>query len=102
MSHLEDERINQPTAYRQNLAMAHKFTIGCAHISVIKEKASFVRGKGRIGNDGHNFEDFSEFDYLKKYPKRFFPPIMALELENSLEDQLKIRDYLMEMLKISS
>jgi len=32
-------------------------------------------------------------NYLEKYQK-YFPPIMALELENSLEEQLKIIDYL--------
>ena len=44
--------------------------------------------------DFHVLESFSEMDYLKNYPQEYFPEYMAIELENSLAEQLKIKEYL--------
>ena len=39
------------------------------------------------------FKDLTEFDYLKRY-KSLFPEIVCIELENTLEEQLEVIEYI--------
>jgi hypothetical protein len=39
-------------------------------------------------------------DYLKKYPKRYFSQFIAIELGNTIKQQLKVRDYIMKKILI--
>jgi len=43
-------------------------------------------------------EDFSELDYLRKYPKDYFSSLIALELENTIKEQLKAKEYILDIL----
>lgn len=40
-------------------------------------------------------------DYLKNYPQEFFPEYMAIELENSLEEQIEIKKYLQNIINVT-
>lgn len=99
--HLEDDRLCDPKSYFHNLQIIKKYPCGCAHIGVIKKKAFYHPDKRKDGYDAHYLENLSELNYLKNYPKKYFPSIIAIELENSLEEQLKIKDYLINKLGIS-
>ncbi|MEK7580149.1 MAG: hypothetical protein AAB465_00840 [Patescibacteria group bacterium] len=105
-AHLEDERLIDLNIYRHNLGVVKRVKIGCAHISAISSKPKYSRyhhfrkahSRRKAHYDWHFFKDLSEFDYLKKYPARYFPKIIALELENSLKDQLRAREYIIRIM----
>ncbi len=49
-------------------------------------------------DDKHNVTDLKDFDYLTTLPKFVFSPIISLEVDNSIKDQLEFKKYLDEML----
>ncbi len=98
ISHLENEKKVYSDIYESNLKIIEKYPCGCNHISAVKRKP-FKDQYEPKRYDSHSFDDLSEFDYLKKYPARYFSKIIALELENSLKEQLAARDYIMNLLK---
>lgn len=97
MSHLENDRILEKEKFKHNIKMLEKYPIGCNHISCVKN-FSHKDIKGDLRYDFHILENLSELDYLKKYPKNYFSSIIAIELENSIKEQLKIRDYITKLL----
>jgi hypothetical protein len=101
-SHLENDRRLFHQNYEQILSLAMKYPVGCGHASAIYEKQVHNRLDGspekRERFDGHYAESEKCFDYLKSYPKEFLPPILAIEVENSLAEQLKFKKYIREML----
>jgi hypothetical protein len=96
-THLEDNRLNVKEAYQKNLQDIDNSKIGCAHVGPINKKPSYNATYDVWEQESHKFSDLSEFDYLKNYPKKYFPEIMALEVENSLEEQLKAINYLQQI-----
>jgi len=90
-SHLENDRLLFPERYNQTLEMIKNFKVGCAHLSAIrKEQHPDPERPEEPRYDWHLLEKISEMDYLKNYPQKYFPEFMAIELENSLEEQLEI------------
>jgi hypothetical protein len=96
-SHLESNKRFHPDIYEKDLRLIEKYPIGCNHISPIKEYALLEKGKS-YGYKPHFFEKLSEFDYLKNYPKKYFSNFLALELENSIQDQLKAKEYILGLI----
>jgi len=96
-AHLENIRLTNKKAYQHDVEVLEKYPIKCNHISAIK-KISFLR-KNIMKYDSHYLEDLSELDYLKKYPSNYFSPFIAIELENSIKEQLEAKDYIIDLLK---
>lgn len=96
-SHLENNRLLHPEVYENNIEIIGKYSCGCNHISPIKKFSSEEENK--IKYDSHDLEDLSEFDYLKRYPASYFSSILAIEIENSIEEQLKVKDYIINLLR---
>jgi hypothetical protein len=72
--------------------LVRDYTIGCCHVSAIKTS----RLNPHVwfhGYDCHYLKKMKEVDYLKKYIK-FLPKYVSLELENSFEEQLKVKEYI--------
>ena len=65
---------------------------------VLKKETHLNVSKKITRYDSHNFENLSEFDYLKKYPKNYFSNLIALELENSIKEQLVAKEYIIDIL----
>ena len=95
VSHLENDRLHEPEKYRHNLKVLEKYPIGCNHLSCFQNVPRRDEN-GYLRLDSHFLEKLPEMDYLKNYPKKYFSDIVAIELENSIEEQLKVRDYLIE------
>jgi hypothetical protein len=58
-----------------------------------------LNGYSPIENkDIHKVTSLKDFDYLNTLPKFIFGEVIALEVENSIADQLKFKKYLVEML----
>lgn len=91
-SHLESIRIYKHHDYLQNLKIMSETKAGCAHISAVGKYLPYFPFWAYLFSE-HYLRRLSEVDYLLKY-KKFFPEIMALELENSIAEQLKIINYL--------
>lgn len=97
-SHLEESKRMFPTVYKANLSMIKQFPSGCAHLSAVRDQMYHDDDLKRDLYSNHLLEKLSDMDYLKNYPAEFFPPILAIELENPLAQQLEIIDYIKKML----
>ncbi len=97
-AHLEDDRLMNEERYLSNLGLLEKYPIGCNHISAVNAE-KYLDQYGSYCYSKHHFEGLAEFDYLAKYPKEYFSDYVALELENSLEDQLKAKEYILKLLQ---
>jgi hypothetical protein len=98
-SHLEDFRLLYPAGFRENIRILEKYPCGCGHISAVNSNPKYAAEFDLNYYSQHYFESLADFDYLKNYPRKYFPPIIALELENSLEEQLEARDYILKITK---
>lgn len=100
-SHLENDRIIFPERYEQSMRMIKSYKIGCAHLSAIRnEQHPDPEKPEEMRFDFHKLINLSELDYLKNYPQEYFPEFMAIELENSLAEQLKVKEYLTKFIKL--
>lgn len=95
-SHLEDFRLVEKDRFVSLFEVIKKYPIGCNHISAISPEPH-IDNKGHKVYSEHTFQDLSEFDYLKNYPKEWFSNYVAIEVANSLSDQLKAIDYIYEI-----
>ncbi|MFZ2970961.1 MAG: hypothetical protein WA063_07485 [Minisyncoccia bacterium] len=101
-SHLENDRLLYPEKFRHNVRLIEKFKIGCNHIATIKKEARIDPGnkydRSNRRYDAHDYCDLSEFDYLKNYPLNYFSNYIAIELENTIEEQLLAKEYLEKLI----
>ncbi|EKE25722.1 MAG: hypothetical protein ACD_5C00053G0001 [uncultured bacterium] len=103
-SHWENGTRKKSTGFdsllNYNLAMLDRLKenkVGCCHVSGIKSKFNPINYLFQF--DRHYFKKLSDFDYMSKY-KQYLPKYVSLELENTLEEQIKVKQYLQKMLKI--
>ena len=99
VSHLEEDRLSRPDKYKQNIEIIERNFIGCSHISAIAKEAEWDEEAGFPRHDKHFLSDLSELDYLKKYPLSYFSDCIAVELENTLEEQLKVKEEIIKILE---
>lgn len=95
VAHLEDDR-RQPEGhahFRLWQERLKQYSCGVWHVSAIKQEKVWSEKQQKMHYDVHSFENISEFDYLARY-KQYRPPIAALELENTLTEQLKAKTYI--------
>ncbi len=91
-AHWENALLNDHSNYKGLADILKDFSVGCAHLSAVKESPE-KDDQGVPSYDFHTFDDLSEFDYLRKYLD-YFPKIASLELNNSLKEQLKVKEYI--------
>lgn len=94
VSHLEDSKRKGCVAYEINLDMARKNLIGANHVSAIYNEIGTGLVMGRRGYDFHKYELLENFDYLKNYGSEFFGRFIAIELYNSIAEQLEAKEYI--------
>lgn len=96
-AHLENSKVFRQDMYEHNLKMIEKYGCGCSHISPAKNFSLFDKKKAYPKNwHPHILEDLSELDYLKNYPVKYFGKFAALEMENSIKEQLEAKDYIIK------
>ncbi|MBI2626246.1 MAG: hypothetical protein HYW69_01475 [Candidatus Nealsonbacteria bacterium] len=100
VAHLENSRIFKPELYNHNIKVIEKYGCGCNHISPTKNFSLYdVKKEDESENwNAHVLDNLSQLDYLKSYPKKYFGKLAAIEMENSIKDQLKARDYMLKLL----
>lgn len=90
ISHLENDRLLKPEAYQANIKILAKYPPRCSHVAAIKKEPKFST---------HHLADLSELDYLRRYPKEYFGQVSAIELENSIQEQLAAIKYIKTAMK---
>lgn len=98
LSHLEGSRKMRKDVYENDIKIIEKYPIGCNHISGVEKDFSSKKIHTPV-YDKHFIDCFSELDYLKKYPKKYFSNLIAIELENEIREQLKAREYIINLLE---
>lgn len=102
-AHWENGRLLKQSKYSGFSEIVNQFPIGCGHISAIRpapERDNNPNPDSQPGYDSHWLKDLSELDYLAKY-QAYLPPIISMELENSLSTQIEAIAYLNKLLKES-
>lgn len=99
ISHFENDRLTKNKRYKYFKKLLNTMDCGCGHASAIKNKNIYCPIVKNKRYDKHIFNAFKDFDYLLKY-KNILPETMALEVENSLKEQLEAIKYINELLKI--
>lgn len=93
-SHLENNRLKKMDLYGYFMDLIGNYPCGCCHVNAIRIEPNNLE----VSNyDYHYYITLSDFDYLANY-KEFIPNIVALELENSISEQLKARDYIYKII----
>ena len=95
MSHRENYLRENNFEYVNTLDnLLEKYPIGCGHASAIKnEPQKDLEEFDNMRFSSHWMDNVNEFDYMKNYLK-YIPEFFSIELENSFEEQLKVKEYL--------
>lgn len=98
--HLYRSRIYQKEVYKTNMVILPKYKIGFNHISVfkpVKRDPLFNSPNFTKEKSCHYLINLSDLDYLKEIPSNLFGPFLAIELENPIKEQLKAKDYIINI-----
>lgn len=103
-SHWEDKgEIQKNEGYEKMEELIKKYKIGCCHISAISENIleeyNYEINKIIFCHDLHIMNDLNQLNYIKKYLK-YLPEYVSIELENSFEEQLEVKEYLEKIINI--
>lgn len=93
VSHAEDGRLwkNSFCDPMEN-GILDRHPIGCCHVSAVYFKKDMpINDLTEVSR--HTLKNLDEINYVAKY-KNYLPYYISLELENSFEQQLKIKEYL--------
>jgi hypothetical protein len=91
ISHLEDARLTDSKVYQHIVELCLEYPVCANHISAIARPSSKVH-RGRPQHSTHHLETAREMEYLNLVPRECVAPLAALELENSLHEQVRILD----------
>jgi len=98
-AHVENNMLKKSLLYDSFLRCLAKYPVKVWHVSAIKKKKFFWPPTFSWEYDAHKYRDLSEFDYITKY-KKYLVPIIALELVNPIEEQLKAKEYVTKLLTL--
>jgi hypothetical protein len=91
LSHLEDARRNCPENFARTLALAQTVPVGANHVSGVRNLG--LRPDGSVGGTStHLAETHDDFSYVTMAPAYCIASLVALELENSICEQLAFID----------
>lgn len=96
VSHLANQQLGNDKIHDYFVNLLGKYPCGCAHISAIIKKSGIFFGLRSYSR--HVFKNLTEFDYLLDY-KKFLPEVLALEVENSIVEQIEAQKYISNLLK---
>ena len=93
IAHLDDMQRNHPDQYEFTIELLSKVPVGANHISAVS-KISEYRFNCCHNNSIHVATSFEEFDYLGRHPESVYSNMIAIELENSINDQLQFLSFI--------
>jgi hypothetical protein len=89
ISHLEDARLTNSSIYHHILDLCAEYPVCANHISAIAKPSSKAH-RGQPQYSTHHLESPGEMEYLNEVPRECVASLAALELENSLHEQVSI------------
>ena len=99
LSHCEDERSKDPNSYGTFSSLTNKAIVGANHISsvpVINESRKRIHAQSQ-----HYFSDLQAFNYIESYSPEFFGDYCAIELEDPIHTQLKVKEYVEDIIRMN-
>lgn len=94
ISHMEDVKLQGMVEELSSvMAVVNRFGAGVSHISPVK-KVPYQFKNGSISYAPHKADCLQNFDYIKAYPPLYIGKYVAIEVENSLAEQMHIKLYL--------
>lgn len=87
LSHLEDARRNCPENFARTLALAQNVPVGANHVSGVRNLGTRADGSNG-GNSTHVADTHDDFSYVAMAPAYCIAPLVTLELENPIREQL--------------
>ncbi|MCC6933675.1 MAG: hypothetical protein IT292_10550 [Deltaproteobacteria bacterium] len=96
LTHLESDRLLRPENYERVKEIIEAVGVRANHISAIRDKVFYAPHDpaGAEHYDCHYLTDMSQLDYVATYPEHYFGNYVAIELENPLSEQIKMKAYL--------
>lgn len=101
LSHLKNSELLFPSVYKITVETMSKLPVLANHISAISDEPIHYPNH-RTCYDQHRFNDLSQFDYLKQFPKQYFGQYLALELMNPISEQLEAKKYVEGIIKLKA
>lgn len=96
LSHYESMRKLHPKAAANLAKMLTKFPIGANHISAVYKDSSAPRDEDCLSI--HHLSELTTLDYVRGFSPLLFGEFMAIELENSITDQVQALKELTEIM----
>ncbi len=90
LSHLWSAKNRNAQEFARCNQEVKKYKVVCNHLNGYDVKKM---------SDLHFVKNKSELNYLKEIPKKFFGKIIVLEMYNTIEEQLRFRDYIVGLLR---
>ena len=101
LSHLEDSRLFwNEDEFLHLIKVLNNNPIGCNHISAINENPKLDTFFNSLYCSRHTMSSLGELDYLKDYPNDYFGKYVAIELTNTITEQLEAINYINNLIKI--
>ena len=97
-AHLEGQKKIKDNNYKFNMDIVARYPCGCAHVNGIAEKPFWNEIEKRFQHDTHFIHDKHELNYLSDY-QQYIPAVSAMEVENTLSEQLEMIKYLQNFLR---
>jgi sugar phosphate isomerase/epimerase len=95
LSHLENYKYRlQTNVYRSIDTVLRSHPIRANHISAVYDTSHYDEYTKAQDFAVHFAEDLSNLDYVKRFPAEYFAPLVVLELQNSLIEQLALARHL--------
>lgn len=98
VAHLESETLQNSEVlsdWRSGLA---KHKVGAWHVSAVYDPPAYDEANQMEMYDRHRFDKLERLGYIAKY-LNYLPDIIALELENSIKEQLEAKRFLGEIIR---
>lgn len=101
LSHLEDSRLFwNENEFLHLIKVLNHNQIGCNHISAINENPKLDTFFNSLYCSRHTMNSHNELDYLKDYPSDYFGKYVAIELTNTITEQLEAIKYIKSIINI--
>ncbi len=92
IAHWEDFGKRQGrSGYKDFESIVNSYKIGLCHISGVMKEKELAFDDWHYST--HKFKSLDDFDYVRNYTE-YLPEICALEVENTLLEQLKAKEYI--------
>lgn len=96
LAHCEDFAVRQNLPEQEilrELLQSHR--VGCTHMPAVRAEKyeAITHGKSFMVYESHTMEKFEEMNYIKKHVQ-YLTDFNAIELNNTLSEQVKVKEYL--------